>query len=379
MSFSCSLCSCRYWVQASAIANDLLEQIDLRGKISLETSREEGGTEEDWVRSNKAISLSLHAKAKRRQKALCDEQAERLNDETKDQDKDIRRAFIQISTTSKLGLGIFSINAGSRPGRKQSKLREECIRVYGGENYDDIWCPILGQWVDKSAVRATHIYSWANRQESMTAIFGATEEPELFRAANALLLSVQFETKFNKGFYVIAPDVPENAPADVISRWLNSEPKEYKIRIIDYSHPSIDHMVDKVGKRTWRMFDNKRLEFRTSFRPRARNLYYHYCVQILRRAWKEQYQGQTLLPELRKPFWGTAGPYIRRNMLTAFVEELGHSHENLLIGAAEDDDESSAADSKAIMLAAALNQINIAERPPEDGDSEESEEDEEDE
>lgn len=71
-------------MQAAAIANDLREQIDLQKKISLETFKEEGGTEEEWARSNEAISLFLRAEAKRRQKALCDEQAERLKGGTRD-------------------------------------------------------------------------------------------------------------------------------------------------------------------------------------------------------------------------------------------------------------------------------------------------------
>jgi hypothetical protein len=44
----------------------------------------------------------------------------------------------------------------------------------------------------------------------------------------------------------------------------------------------------------------------------------------------------TLRHETEKPFWATPSRYMNKRMLKAFVEELGHDHENLLIGASCD-------------------------------------------
>jgi hypothetical protein len=44
----------------------------------------------------------------------------------------------------------------------------------------------------------------------MDTIFGPTAEPELFHAANGLLLSGSIEEMFESGFFVIVPDLPDN-------------------------------------------------------------------------------------------------------------------------------------------------------------------------
>lgn len=90
---------------------------------------------------------------------------------------------------------------------------------------------------------------------------------------------------------------------------------------------------------TWREFDGRKLQFLTSFRPAARYMYFHYCVQILRVAWqyneaKSPKRAATVLKdENGKPYWGTPGRYLPKNMLLALVEELGHEYQPLLEGA----------------------------------------------
>lgn len=81
--------------------------------------------------------------------------------------------------------------------------------------------------------------------------------------------------------------------------------------------------------------DGKHLQFRSTFRPRARYLYYSYCLQILRLAFKERHQGKILREqELEKPFWGSPGEFVKKYMLS-FIEEVGHRYDNLLEGTIE--------------------------------------------
>lgn len=100
------------------------------------------------------------------------------------------------------------------------------------------------------------------------------------------------------------------------------------------------------------------LQKRTGICPRARYLYFHYCLQILQHSWKEKRQGDTLKKELGKAFWGTRGRYVRQKMLSAFVEELEHEYDYLVEGAA-DNDPDAGEDEREIMLAAATSQIKV--------------------
>lgn len=108
------------------------------------------------------------------------------------------------------------------------------------------------------------------------------------------------------------------------------------MRIIDPTWEQLDKMISSGYQKTWREIDGKRLEFRTSFRPAARYLYFHYCVQVLRRAWAHNTGGgplPTLKDEAGKPFWGTPGRYLPKDMLLGLIEALGHEYNGLLKGA----------------------------------------------
>lgn len=59
----------------------------------------------------------------------------------------------------------------------------------------------------------------------MDAIFGKTDEPELFGPKNSLLMSKYIEAKFESGMLVIVPALPENPTAELIAQWQSKEPK----------------------------------------------------------------------------------------------------------------------------------------------------------
>ncbi len=365
---------------ATEIADALAVKVQLKQQISLEGFLTSGGTEEEWKKTETARNMFIELNAKHQQRRLCQDQAEQLALDSTDASSSLRRSFIRLFTTSKLGLGILSTGAGKRKSRQQSKFRTELIEAYnargdgaaGDEEF--LWCPVLATWVHQSCATAAHVFGYMNGQESMTAIFGPTNKPELWSPRNGMIISSTVEEKFESGLYVIVPDLPENASPAEMALWNNSEPKEYKLKIIDLNHPSAERWFDKVGGLKWKDLDNKRLVFRSSFRPRARYLYYHYCTQLLRRAWNEDYQGDILKHELKKRFWGTPGKYIRESMLRAFVEELGHGFEDLLEGAA--DDVPGAPRSDPSLLVAATNQIEKVVQEPEDSDDDDDDEDE---
>ena len=314
-----------------------------------------------------------------KQRELFNQQAERLTASSIDSEMSLRRSFIQLFTISELGLGNLGTGAGQLGSRRQSKFRKALIEYYGSADSNRpksglMWCPIIGKWFIGYHTSAGHIFGYMNGQECMTAIFGPTEEAELWSARNGLLTSTAAEVKFGKGLYVIVPDVSEETPPAEISLWNSSEPKDYKIRIIDKTHPEIDEVIDKEKGHTWRDLDGRKVKFRNHNRPRARYLYYHYCTQLLRRAWNMKVQGDILTDELNTHFWGIPGKYIRQNMLRAFVEELGHDYEKLLEGAFKDSEDDPQDDPT--LLSAAINQIRHSVQEHTDEDSEDDDDDE---
>ena len=70
-----------------------------------------------------------------------------------------------------------------------------------------------------------------------------------------------------------------------------SEPKEYKIRILNSQHPDMAKLVHALvqeEKLTWRELNGANMEFRNEFRPRAQYLYFHFCLQISPLSWSYQ-------------------------------------------------------------------------------------------
>ncbi|KAE8157666.1 hypothetical protein BDV40DRAFT_308512 [Aspergillus tamarii] len=173
-------------------------------------------------------------------------------------------------------------------------------------------------------VTAAHLFAWMHGQDTMDAICGKTSEPELFSARNGLLISSIIEKYFDDGKLVIVPDLPERPQVAEL------------LRIIDMTWDKLDRRPLPESPLRYRDLDRRKLQFRTSFRPAARYLYFHYWLQVLRRAWRFN-QNKTadvyLRDEMGEPFWGTPGRYLPKNMLLALVEKLGNNYKHLLKGA----------------------------------------------
>ena len=85
--------------------------------------------------------------------------------------------------------------------------------------------------------------------------------------------------------------------------------------------------------------------------------------------------------EVSKKYWGSAGPYMRKNMLRGFVEEMGHEYEHLLEGAmdmADDGDAGHEPVQVGVMTANEniLRSIAIFDEEDDDGDDNDDEDDE---
>lgn len=197
----------------------------------------------------------------------------------------------------------------------------------------------------------------------MDAIFGREDQnhSELFSPQNGLLMLDLTEQKFDKGYFVIVPRVSDRASAQEISDWHASYPKEYKIRVVNPEGSGMDDAIYPHLSNTFNDLDGQQLNFRSDHRPRARYLYFHYCATMLRRSWFTKKPASALRDELGKRFWGTpGGRYMNRNMLMAFVEDMGHEYEELLEGAMEQTEEDKQEGPVETALAAASDHIKVS-------------------
>jgi hypothetical protein len=192
----------------------------------------------------------------------------------------------------------------------------------------------------------------------MVAIFGEESLGELFSTRNGILMSKDAEMRFDKGLFVIVPGIKDHPSQDEIAEWNDTNPREYKIRVLNFESTQMSQYIDNECKRTWNDLDGQRVQFLSNHRPRARYLYFHYCTSLLRRSWNENKHWDILKKELGQKVWATSGPYLSKSQLLGFIEELGHDvGPSLLKGAKDPDTKVTEIDETA--LAAANDQIRI--------------------
>ncbi|KAJ9489208.1 hypothetical protein VN97_g4079 [Penicillium thymicola] len=330
----------KFWSQAVKIEKISLERSEVDRKISLGSF---DGVEEVWEKTDEGKMILERIKAQQQMKKICEDRVFQLQNGPPR--RSLRSSFMKLFTTSSMGLAIKDIGAGQRNTSQQSNFRRDLIQAYKAEHPTEewLWCPILGDYTDEDDIQASHLFPYMNGQDTMDAIFGKTRPEELFSPRNGLLLCRKLERYFDAGKFVIVPDIPnvqENAWVSTVKGWLSREPREYRVRLIDPDWEMKDQRISRWGELTYGQLEDRKLRFRSSFRPAARYLYFHYCVQMLRMCWQHSSQGKSsqaaaiLQAEKGKPFWGSTGRYLPRNMLLALVEEMGHEYSFVLDGAA---------------------------------------------
>lgn len=83
---------------------------------------------------------------------------------------------------------------------------------------------------------AANLFSFRHGQDAMDAIFGKNATPELFSTNNVILMRTLPESIFDKGRYVIIPQVPATLSLQEIKDWHRVEPKNYQIRLLEPTH-----------------------------------------------------------------------------------------------------------------------------------------------
>ncbi|KAL4787718.1 hypothetical protein BJX76DRAFT_369006 [Aspergillus varians] len=345
----------RFWASSCELESLRLQRAETDRKLSL---RDFEGLSSEWEQTDSAQSIFQQIKAQKTTIQLYQKRADEMDSTQKGRKKrTLRDAFMKLFSTSKMGIGIMNTGQGARDSSMQSNFRQELIDTGDAKHpeFDFLWCPIIGDWCEEKNTQAAHLFPYMHGQEVMDSIFGKKDAPELFSPRNGLLVCGTIERYFDSGKFVIVPDLPDRPPVAELLSWVQAECRDYRLRIIDPKWEKLDHPVSRLNGPNWRSLDGKKLEFRTKFRPAGRYLYFHYCIQVLRRAWGQNGLGGSLpvlKDEIGRPFWGTPGRYMPKNMLLALVEELGHDYKGLLEGAG-----CSRGDSK-LLIEAAAKQIN---------------------
>lgn len=251
------------------------------------------------------------------------------------------QAFWKNYTTSNLGLGIKGLGQGPRSKNDQIAFKQDLIEKYEARPPEDsiypeksLWCPISRMYTSNH--RAAHIFPYKAGQDNMTAIFGNEAKGELFKATNGIIMNASIEAEFDNGYFCIVPATSSDSDSAFL-KWKSLDAKNYKIKVIDPTTRKYNKRVLGGSLMTWKQLDGRLIEWgpegkEIKHRPRARYLYYDYCVKTLQAAYLKDKASQfgVVKNQLSRPFWGTRGRYVRDSMICGLVDMLGHEYEDLL-------------------------------------------------
>ena len=94
-----------------------------------------------------------------------------------------------------------------------------------------------------------------------------TDESEMFSILNGIYMSTDAESRLDKGFYVLVPDVKDQTDLVEMRRWYDSNPRDYKIRILAKTEPDMLGPIYLSSDLKWEDLDNKKVQFRSDHRP----------------------------------------------------------------------------------------------------------------
>ena len=176
-----------------------------------------------------------------------------------------------------------------------------------------------------------------------TALFGLSNidsSSSLFSSFNGLLLPDYMGARFDSGIMAIVPDISSPTFPSKIATWKDTTPREYKLKIFTRNRETERrgdlmqdiHSITNAANRpvALRDIDESKVGSPVSGRegrPKECYLFFHYCVQILRQAWK----GLPIVGN-EKPGsdWGAVGKYVDREQMRAVIDELGGEYEGLM-------------------------------------------------
>ncbi|KAL6716885.1 hypothetical protein ACLMJK_004797 [Lecanora helva] len=333
-----------YWRKLRESERINLQAQRLERKISMIGMNLDDENEADikqWESESKdADGIIVKEQALKAKVQQLEKQAKRI--QAGSEDKKSAKVWMEFFMSSKLGMNI-DIGVG-RSDTLQKQFKEELKTKMGTRhesNPNYWWCPVVSDWFPQAAMKAGHLFPARSGDDGMTAIFGPSEldrlidqpekgKSELFRAVNGIWWSAEAEDRFERGEMCLVPDLQDNATPAEVQAWQNAATKDYKIRVVRPQAKKMLLAISPNDLKLWTSLDNKNLDFKgKDFRPRARYVYWAYLTTMLSLAYSEKGKDgglhrQVAQAEVGKLYWGSAGSYMRKNMLPAFVENMGH-------------------------------------------------------
>ncbi|KAI0152697.1 hypothetical protein GGR57DRAFT_513596 [Xylariaceae sp. FL1272] len=384
-----------YWQSAASASQISFRLYETEGKLAREKWAEDDDTNDPkaWWATPEAHQIVDKMKAAHHEKVLYQRQAQRI-----EQGGPIRRAFQTLFNTSQIGLGVDKAGMGKRTRSQQSKFKAFLVKFYAAATtnpkkpkvIDTVHDTSTGQEELQRNVRAAHLVPHSFGEDLLVAIFGANVKGELSTPYNGLLLSPTVETAMDDGAIAAVPDIADDPSPKEVKIWENTEPKNYKWRVMDPESEALDWLVIAPsasypnGLRV-RQLDGRQLSFKNENRPRARYLYFLFVVAQLRQAWRHDFRqdpSKVLKNQLGKGFWATKGRYLQRGFLLSMADEIGHDtnfKENIPMIPSDDNDDDETGDAGVIGIAKMFQYGVNDEDEDEDVDEDEEEEEEEEE
>ena len=306
-------------------------------EVSLIEYQESTGLQEsEWSKTEKATTVLEEVRCEELALELIKRQRSRLDiSDPSNKGRSTRQALIQLFTTSKMGLPIGTAISGKRKRSDQDKFHDALIVLANKRHPDPLlakeffWCPITSLYW--SSMKAANIFPYASGATLMQELF-QTDESEMFSVHNGMMMSAVAEERLDRGCIVLVPDVSDQTDVEQMKNWYLSSPREYKIRVVARESELMNLKVKEGNDTVWLELDNKRVEFRSAHRPRARYLNYLYLITMLRRSWNPKLvaPADALKDDLGKPWWATRTRRMRSSeLLQAIIEEGGLNYSAL--------------------------------------------------
>jgi len=227
--------------------------------------------------------------------------------------------------------------SGRRDTSDQSNFEKELAAAYGtttqpGHEYD-AWCPIHAGYALQNSMTAAHLFPYSGSEETMMHIFGDDAKDEMFSPKNGLLIFDPLVKMMDKGFFALVPDLPDDASHEACMNWNTQTLKEYKIHVFEREHKDMKgHLMfgEMAGLPAYELHGRK-VKFLNDFRPRARYLFWVYCVNLIKNAVKT---GSFDKIPIKKPYWGSLRSYMHSGKIKALGKLVGS---DMLEGLTDDD------------------------------------------
>lgn len=215
-----------YWDHQVSLNQCDKEMIDLSAERAERKPIETEGSIEDFREVKRSTAQQRSEKEVEREDILA--QREKLSS-YEDHPSGIMKSLHDAKEAFLLVLNK-ACNDRFRPGPRSSTMQTAFRRTLiqdhrakePGEKGSNLWCPIVGQYLESRYVIAAHIFPYRMGEDVMTSVFGEGLANEMFSARNGLLLHEFVEHTFDKFLIAIVP-AAEN------------DPKAWKLRVMDNS------------------------------------------------------------------------------------------------------------------------------------------------